>query len=105
MGRRKLGAPGRVDSPPKAAKVAAPAFKQYREKDGRFYFKLLAADGRLLLQSTGFDSPRDAAALIGALQKDGPAALATLHGSVQAPPEISASELEAALQSFAAAQS
>ena len=28
-----------------------PAFKQYREQDGKFYFKLVDADGRLLLQS------------------------------------------------------
>ena len=33
------------------AKVAVPSFKQYREADGKFYFKLAAADGRVLLQS------------------------------------------------------
>src|SRR5690606_24157364 len=36
--------------------AAPPTFKQYRDTDQRFYFKLLDADGRLLLQSTGFDS-------------------------------------------------
>jgi tryptophanyl-tRNA synthetase len=53
------------------ARVAAPTFKQYRESDGKFYFKLLAADGRLLLQSAGFDSPRDAGNSIGALKREG----------------------------------
>ena len=40
------------------ARIALPLFKQYREADGRFYFKLLDGEGRLLLQSEGFDSPR-----------------------------------------------
>ncbi|HWU52993.1 MAG TPA: tryptophan--tRNA ligase, partial [Tahibacter sp.] len=55
----------------KTAAVAAarlPQFKQYREADGRFYFKLLDADGRLLLQSEGFDSPKTAGQSIAALR-------------------------------------
>ncbi|WP_434027105.1 tryptophan--tRNA ligase [[Pseudomonas] boreopolis] len=52
-----------------AAKAALPVFKQYREKDGRFYFKLLDGEGALLLQSEGFDSPRDAGQLIGVLKQ------------------------------------
>ncbi|MGE8215414.1 MAG: tryptophan--tRNA ligase [Stenotrophomonas maltophilia] len=51
------------------ARAAPPLFKQYREKDGRFYFKLLAGDGSLLIQSEGFDSPRDAGQLIGVLKQ------------------------------------
>ena len=48
---------------------AMPAqFKQYRDNDGRFYFKLYAGDARLLLQSSGFDSPKDAARLIARLK-------------------------------------
>jgi tryptophanyl-tRNA synthetase len=50
-------------------KVALPVFKQYREKDGRFYFKLLDGEGVLLLQSEGFDSPREAGQLIGVLKQ------------------------------------
>jgi tryptophanyl-tRNA synthetase len=43
-------------------------FKQYREADGRFYFKL--ADGeRVLLQSAAFDSPKDAGMRIAALRR------------------------------------
>ena len=65
-----------------AAPVAAdraprpPSFKQYRESDGLFYFKLLDADGRLLLQSPGHASPRDAGQRIAALRADPHAALA-----------------------------
>ena len=54
-----------------AAPVRAvlPMFKQYREKDGRFYFKLTGGDGTLLIQSGGFDSPRDAGQLIAVLKQ------------------------------------
>ena len=52
-------------------RAAPPLFKQYREQDGRFYFKLLAGDGSLLIQSEGFDSPRDAGQLIGVLKQIG----------------------------------
>jgi tryptophanyl-tRNA synthetase len=52
------------------AKPAQPAFKQYRESDGRFHFKLLDGDGRLLVQSRGFDSAREAGQLIGRLKAD-----------------------------------
>ncbi|MDQ6881292.1 MAG: tryptophan--tRNA ligase, partial [Pseudomonadota bacterium] len=40
-------------------RVALPSFKQYRETDGNFYFKLVDAQGRLLLQSRAFASPKE----------------------------------------------
>ena len=49
-------------------KVALPSFKQYREADGKFYFKLNAADGGLLLQSAAFESGREAGAWVGRLK-------------------------------------
>lgn len=59
---------------PKAAgkkeKAALPSFKQYREADGRFYFKFVDAGGRLLAQSQGFDSPKAAGEAVRQL-KDG----------------------------------
>ena len=55
-------------------KVQLPIFKQYREKDGKFYFKLTTASGRVLLQSVAFDSGRDAGMAIAALKKDALAA-------------------------------
>ncbi|MGM9428011.1 tryptophan--tRNA ligase [Hydrogenophaga sp. MI9] len=63
----------------KVVKVAAPSFKQYREKDGQFYFKLIDAQGELLLQSTGFPAPRDAAQAIAQLQQQGDAGLTALQ--------------------------
>ncbi len=49
-------------------KEPPPQLKSYREADGRFYFKLTAADGEVLLQSRGFASPREAGQLSAALQ-------------------------------------
>ena len=48
-------------------KPALPVFKQYREADGRFHFKLLDGD-RLLLQGDGFESPRDAGRVVAMLR-------------------------------------
>jgi tryptophanyl-tRNA synthetase len=59
-------------------KEAKAVFKQYREPDGKFYFKLVGPDGHLLLQSLGFESPKDAGKAIGLLQTQGAAALAGL---------------------------
>jgi tryptophanyl-tRNA synthetase len=53
-----------------AAKADLPSFKQYREADGRFYFKLTAADGALLLQSQGFTEGREAGAWVKRLKTD-----------------------------------
>ncbi|HTA64161.1 MAG TPA: tryptophan--tRNA ligase [Xanthomonadaceae bacterium] len=63
------------------AKSASPQFKQYRENDGKFYFKLLDGDGRLLLQSVGFASPKEAGAIVAEL-KSGNAELASIAHSV-----------------------
>jgi tryptophanyl-tRNA synthetase len=68
----------------KDSKVALPSFKQYREKDGQFYFKLVDAQGQLLLQSKGFASPKEAGQTIGRLQTEGFKCLAEL-GPVLAP--------------------
>ena len=50
-------------------KAALPSFKQYRDNDNRFYFKLLDGDGTLLVQSNGFDSPKEAGQLIAVLKR------------------------------------
>jgi tryptophanyl-tRNA synthetase len=63
------GAMGGTAKPGKAEKPALPSFKQYREADGKFYFKLVDAKGSLLLQGPGFDSPKDCAAAIAALRQ------------------------------------
>ena len=76
VGLRSLVQAATPQKTAKAAKVALPSFKQYRENDGKFYFKFVAADGRLLLQSTGFDAPKEAGQAIARLQREGLAALA-----------------------------
>ena len=105
VGLRNLGTRPAAPGKAKAAKSAAPAFKQYREKDGLFYFKLQDAEARVLLQSRGFEAPRDAAQMIAALQQDGQAALAGLlaQGQVQALPGVSDTDVAAALRFFAEA--
>ncbi len=84
----------------KAGKAALPAFKQYREADGKFYFKLVAADGRLLLQSTGFAAPRDAGQAIARLQKEA-GALQALAPQLAPVAGVDAGEVSAALQALA----
>ena len=61
-------------------KAALPLFKQYREDDGRFYFKLVDGD-RVLLQSIGHESARTAGQLIGQLKQQGGAALRRVESS------------------------
>ncbi|MDQ0033377.1 tryptophanyl-tRNA synthetase [Variovorax boronicumulans] len=83
VGLRNLAA-GRDKGNAKAAKVAKPSFKQYRERgDGLFYFKLLDARGETLLQSRGFASPQEAGRTIALLQAERGAALATLAAQLE----------------------
>jgi tryptophanyl-tRNA synthetase len=63
-------------APVAKAKTALPVFKQYREADGQFYFKLSAHDGRVLLQSQGFAGGREAGEWVKRLKLEGAAALA-----------------------------
>ncbi|KRG38408.1 tryptophan--tRNA ligase [Stenotrophomonas panacihumi] len=69
VGLRDLSAQGGEEGKQKKAKAALPVFKQYREADGRFYFKLTDDAGVLLIQSEGFDSPREAGQTIAVLKQ------------------------------------
>ncbi len=82
VGLRHLAAGATPAKAEKTAKAALAAFKQYREKDGLFYFKLADASGQLLLQSTGFDQPKACGAAIARLQAEGNAALEPLGQSL-----------------------
>jgi tryptophanyl-tRNA synthetase len=62
----------------KTDKTAVCSFKQYRGDDGKFYFKLLDPKGGLLLESTAFEHPKEAAQAIQSLQQQGATALETL---------------------------
>jgi tryptophanyl-tRNA synthetase len=77
------------------AKAALPSFKQYREADGRFYFKFVDAQGRVLLQSTGFASPKEAGQSIAQLK----ASQALPDPALAALPEgVEAAQVTAALK-------
>ena len=100
VGIRPLAAKAQAAAAKKSA--ALPAFKQYREADGLFYFKLSAAGGEVLLQSAGFANPKEAASVIAALKTQGQAALTAhaAHIAVQA----EAAVVQAALADLVAAQ-
>jgi len=69
VGLRSLAEVARPAAAAEKTKAALPQFKQYREADGRFHFKLVDAGGGLLLQGEGFASPRDAGTVVSALKQ------------------------------------
>ena len=81
VGLRSLSAQS-TSGPAKAIKTASAAFKQYRESDGQFYFKLVDTQGKVLLQSLGFTSPKDAGLAIGQLQQHTQTAITELGAQV-----------------------
>ena len=103
VGLRSLAQASAAPKAAKAAKTALPCFKQYREADGQFYFKFVAADGRLLLQSTGFAAPKDAGQAIARLQQQGESALAALAGQLAPIEGVPPQDVAAALQQLAEA--
>jgi tryptophanyl-tRNA synthetase len=86
VGLRALSS-GVATSVAKESKTTLPSFKQYREKDGQFYFKMVDAKGQTLLQSLGFDSPKEAGQTIARLQSEGPSVLADLKSVLQFEPQ------------------
>ena len=100
VGLRSLVQVPTAAQPVKASKAALPVFKQYRDTDGKFYFKLVTAEGRLLLQSTGFDAPKAAGQAIASLQQDA-AALRTLAPHLAPVEGVLADEVISALQALA----
>ena len=79
----------------RSGRAALPSFKQYRESDGQFYFKLVDAKGRLLLQSIAFASAREAGQTIARLRQSADAQLA---GSGELGPGVELSEVTSALR-------
>ena len=78
----------------KAVKVIY-GFKQYRERDGLFYFKLNDAKGHTLIQSHGFISPQDAGQAIELLRSEGESGLILLASRID---PLTAHEVREALQ-------
>ena len=90
-----------IDAPAaRAAKAVLPVFKQYREADGRFHFKLVDGD-RVLLLSRGFDSPKDAGQCVAALKRDG---FAGVDGDVSLGEGVDAESVVQALAAMRAAE-
>jgi tryptophanyl-tRNA synthetase len=93
VGLRSLGgmsASTKTDK--KATKTALASFKQYREADGLFYFKLVDAQALVLLQSRGFASPKEAGQVILRIKTDGVSVLNTLSSQLNptSPEEVRA---------------
>jgi len=98
VGLRKLALPVVTTDKSKVAKTQLPSFKQYREADGQFYFKVLSAEGKLLMQSLGFASGKESAMAITALQQQGAAARHALQNKLQTLPDVTSTEVETALE-------
>ncbi|HET6788621.1 MAG TPA: tryptophan--tRNA ligase [Aquabacterium sp.] len=85
-----------------AAKADLPVFKQYREADGQFYFKLADADGSLLLQSQAFAEGREAGNWVKRFKQEG--ALVLDGAPVSLAEGVDRARVEAALAALVAAQ-
>jgi tryptophanyl-tRNA synthetase len=103
VGLRDLRAQAADKKGDKKDKSTLPSFKQYREADGQFYFKLVDAQGKLLLQSEGFASPKEAGQAVKRLQ-DLSAPLPALLQEIPVKHLVTAQELESALQQLLAAR-
>jgi tryptophanyl-tRNA synthetase len=80
----------------KKLKVVKPnnfSFKQYRESDGQFYFKLISKTGKTLLQSVGFTSPKEAAKVIARIQTEGSDVLDALKDQIYRPENVEINEI------------
>jgi tryptophanyl-tRNA synthetase len=98
VGLRSLQA--QSSSATKAVKMALPVFKQYRETDGQFYFKLQSAEGRLLIQSGAFASPKVAGHTIAALQSDCFTALANSSVPLHKGTDVTEIDIASAMQTL-----
>jgi len=100
VGLRDLGARVAGKATAKQAQAALPVFKQYREADGRFHFKLVDGE-RVLLQSRGFESPKEAGQRIAALRRDG---FTGADAGLALGPEADNAAVQAALDALRAAE-
>ncbi|VWX60928.1 Tryptophan--tRNA ligase [Burkholderiales bacterium 8X] len=83
VGLRRLDASASGSSTAKTTRQQRASFKQYKDSDGMFYFKFLDADGNQLLQSRGFESPRDAGQAIARLRQQPGSALTELAAKLE----------------------
>ena len=102
VGLRSLASAVTAQTSTPIARAASPSFKQYREQDGQFYFKLVDPQGRVLLQSLGFSSPKDAGMAIAQLQQDDAKAMAALGTQVGLGDGVSAHDVAGSLATLRA---
>ena len=102
VGLRALANVGTAKVGAKQARAASPSFKQYREQDGQFYFKLVDPQGKVLLQSTGFTSPKDAGTAIARLQQNTQLAISELGAQLVVGEDASMDLVLAAIESLVA---
>ncbi len=105
MGLRDLRVLASDKKGDKKDRTALPSFKQYRENDGKFYFKFVDAQGKLLLQSAGFASPKEAGQAIKRLQElTGPLSSVLREIPLQNLHLLNPTEIDSALQLLLAAK-
>jgi len=102
VGLRRFQPLKAATAPAAKSKPALPVFKQYREADGKFYFKLASAEGQVLLQSQGFEQGREAGQWVARLKREGAAALA--EAPVQRGEGVPAEQVAEALAALLAAE-
>lgn len=93
VGLRDLSSVATQAAPQREQKRVLPTFKQYREADGKFYFKLMQGD-RELLVSRGFDSPREAGQRIASMKAG------DMNGDFIASEGVDVNEISVALAEF-----
>jgi tryptophanyl-tRNA synthetase len=104
VGFRDLSKMATTSEHEKEKTAALPQLKQYREKDGKFYFKLTAHSGETLLQSLGFDNPKDAGAWVARFKREGDAALADATAHVEQLNPVPIEAIRAALDALKRAE-
>ena len=102
VGLRQMVAVAQAQPGKTAVRSDVPVFKQYREADGQFYFKLTSAGGDLLLQSQAFAEGREAGSWVKRFKTEGAQALA--GAPVSLADGVDAAMVEAALAALVAAQ-
>ena len=101
VGLRRMVASGAVQAKADTVhKAELAVFKQYREDDGQFYFKLTTAQGDLLLQSQAFAEGRAAGGWVKRFKTEGAAPLA--EAPVSLAEGVSREVVEAALAALQA---
>ena len=100
VGLRSLSTQAAQAPAAKPVRAALPSFKQYRETDGNFYFKLVDPRGKLLLQSVAFRSAKEAGQAVAEMRRF-PVGAEDYARIGQLAPDVAVDEVVGALQTLA----